>query len=92
MKNIPYLVCRFGKDTLSNVVKECFGSEFPDVFHKQQIDYIFRYLKGLGGKTIVLEFDYVDKDYLDDFSRFYVRRFGAKGYKCARLHFFFHGI
>ncbi|WP_157983730.1 hypothetical protein [Simplicispira metamorpha] len=88
MKNIPYLVCRFGKDTLSNVVKESFGSEFPDVFHKQQIDYIFRYLKGLGGKTIVLEFDYVDKDYLDDFSRFYVRRFGAKGYKCARLHFF----
>ncbi|MGJ7579780.1 hypothetical protein ACSFA3_06320 [Variovorax sp. RHLX14] len=87
-KMVPYLVCGFDKSTLSTLVRECFDSEFPDIFHKKQIDYIFRYLRDLEAKTIVLEFSYIDKDYLDDFSRFYVRRFSGKGHKCARLHFF----
>jgi hypothetical protein len=85
---IPFLVCGFGKSTLSNLIKECFGSDFPDIFHKKQIDYIFRYLKDLGAVTIILEFEYVDKDYLDDFAKFYIRRFNSNGHKCARLHFF----
>ena len=85
---IPFLVCGFGKSTLSNLVKECFGSEFPDIFHKKQVDYVFRYLSDLGAQSILLEFEYVDEDYLDDFSKFYVRRFSSRGHKCARLHFF----
>jgi len=85
---IPYLVCRFEKSTLSNLVKECFGADFPDVFHKEQTDYIYRYTKDLGATSILLEFDYVDKDYLEDYSRYYVKCFSSNGYKCARLHFF----
>ncbi|SOE98046.1 hypothetical protein SAMN05446635_6003 [Burkholderia sp. OK233] len=85
---IPYLVCKFEKQTLSNLVKECFGADFPDIFHKEQIDYIYRYLRDLGALSVLLEFQYVDKDYLDDFSRYYVRRFSSNGHKCARLHFF----
>lgn len=85
---IPFLVCEFGKSTLSNLVRECFGSDFPDIFRKKQIDYIFRYLSDLGAKSVLLEFEYVDKDYLEDYSRFYVKRFNSRGHKCARLHFF----
>ncbi|MGP8437921.1 hypothetical protein ACT2FY_07975 [Paraburkholderia fungorum] len=84
----PFLVCEFGKSTLSNLVKECFGSDFPDIFRKKQIDYIFRYLSDLKASSVVLEFEYVDKDYLEDYSRFYVKRFSSIGPKCARLHFF----
>lgn len=85
---IPYLVSRFDKSTLSNLVKESFGSNFPDIFQKKQIDYIYRYLKDLGAKSILLEFEYIDKDFLEDYSRYYVKRFSSNGNKCARLHFF----
>lgn len=36
----PYLICKFEKQTLSNLIKECFDSKFPDVYNKIQIDYI----------------------------------------------------
>ncbi|WP_175772933.1 hypothetical protein [Paraburkholderia phenazinium] len=84
----PFLVCEFGKSTLSNLVRECFGSNFPDIFRKKQIDYLFRYLSDLGTKSVLLECEYVDKDFLEDYSRFYVKRFNSLGAKCARLHFF----
>jgi len=85
---IPYLVSAFAKSTLTNLVKESFGSDFPDIFRKEQIGYIYRYLNDLGAKTILLEFDYIDRDYLEDYSRYYVKRFSGSGSKCARLHFF----
>ncbi|SAL78588.1 hypothetical protein AWB67_05293 [Caballeronia terrestris] len=85
----PFLVCEFGKSTLSNLVKECFGSDFPDIFKKKQVDYIFRYLSDLNANSVLLEFEYVDKDYLEDYSRYYVKRFSSIGHKCARLHFFY---
>lgn len=85
---IPFLVSEFSKHTVSNLVKECFGSEFPDVFNKPQINYIFQYANDLGAKTVLLERDYLDKDYLEDFSRYYVKCFKNGGQRCARLHFF----
>lgn len=85
---IPYLICEFNQYTISNLVKESFGSDFPDVFSKNQVKYIFNYLKDLKAKSVLLEFDYVDKDYLEDYSRYYVRCFNNAGYRCTRLHFF----
>ncbi|MFC3651935.1 hypothetical protein ACFONN_10310 [Dyella humi] len=84
----PFLVSEFGRLTISNLIKECFGSEFLDVNRKDQVDYIFRYLNDLKAETVLLESEYVDKDYLDDYAKFYVRRFSSRGHKCARLHFF----
>ena len=84
----PFLVSVFERLTISNLIKECFGSEFLDVNRKDQVDYIFRYLRDLGAQTVLLEFEYLDKDYLEDYSKFYVRRFSSRGHKCARLHFF----
>lgn len=85
---VPYLVCQFSKRTLSNLVKECFGADFPDVFKKPQVTYLFHYLTDLGAKSVLLEREYLDKDYLEDFSRYYVKCFQNSGHKCARLHFF----
>ncbi len=84
----PYLICTFEKQTLSNLVKECFGSLFPHVYNKAQIDYIFRYLKDLKCKSVLLEPTYIDKDYLEDYNHYYIKGFNNKGFKTARLHFF----
>lgn len=85
---VHYLVCEFSQETLSNLVKECFGSDFPDILKKPQVDFLFHYLHDLGAKSILLEPDYQDKDYLEDFSRYYVKCFQNGGHRCARLHFF----
>jgi len=84
----PYLVCEFGKGTLSNLVKECFGTDFPDIIKKKQVNYIYNYLNDLEAKSVLLEAEYVDKDYLEDYSRYYVKCFTRYGERCARLHFF----
>lgn len=85
---IPYLVAEFEKQTISNLVTECFGSDFPDIFKKPQVGYIFNYLETLNASSVLLELNYIDKDYLEDFSRYYVKRFGNNGHQCARMHFF----
>jgi hypothetical protein len=86
----PYLVCEFDKKTLSSLVRERFGDDFPNINKKRQIQYIYNYLKDLEAKTVLLESEYVDKDYLEDYSRYYVRCFNRYGERCARLHFFTH--
>ena len=85
---ISYLVSKLAKGELSNLVKECFGTDFPDIFKKPQIDYIYRYLTDLDAKSVLLETKYVDKDYLEDFNHYYVKCFGNSGSMSARLHFF----
>src|SRR5690554_76751 len=84
----PFLVCDFAKETLSNLVKERFGDDFPDIIQKKQITYVFEYLKELDAKKIILETEYVDGNYLQDYSNYYVRCFKRYGERCARLHFF----
>lgn len=44
----------------------------------------------IAAKTIVVEWKYVDHDYLEDFAAYYVRCFEDYERKCARLHFFQH--
>ncbi|GAB0153545.1 hypothetical protein [Marinobacterium sp. BA1] len=84
----PYLVCQFAKSTVSNLVKECFGSDFPNIINKRQINYIYNYLSDLGAESVLLESSYVDKDYLEDYSNYYVKCFNEYGSRSARLHFF----
>ncbi len=83
-----FFVCEFAKNTLSNVIRECFGADFPDVVQKRQVGYFFDYLTDLGAKSILVESDYIDKDFFDDFSRYYVKCFKTYGSRCARIHFF----
>ncbi|WP_122677336.1 hypothetical protein [Pseudomonas viridiflava] len=95
----PYLITSFEEATLAALIHEPFGYDHADIFEKRQIKYIYNYLKSFmpepepepGKKTvgsILLEHEYIDRDFLEDYSRFYLGRFGNDSYKCARLHFF----
>ena len=50
--------------------------------------YLFEYLSSIGAQTIIIEKRYVDGDYLDDFSTYYVKCFAAYDRWCRRIHFF----
>lgn len=60
------------------------------ILGKNHPDYFNKYLKSddIGVKTIVVEHDYIDRDFLEDFSGYYVRCFSDYKRKCTRLHFF----
>jgi hypothetical protein len=84
----PYFVSNFSSDLFSALISKCFESDFADIKNKKQVQYIVNYLTTLGAQTIVSERVYVDKDYSEDFSSYYVKSFkDYKGY-CTRLHFF----
>lgn len=88
----PYLVSSFQKATLSALIRERFGYDFADIFSKDQITYLFNYLTERGCSAILLEPKYIDREFLEDYSRYYVKRFGNDGYVCGRLHFFSRSI
>ena len=52
------------------------------------LPYLNRYLEGIGARTAVIEHEYVDSDFLDDFARYYARCFSDYDRKCHRIHFF----
>lgn len=53
-----------------------------------QAQYLARYLAAIGATTIIVEHDYIDGDYLDDYAAFYVKSFAQYPRWCKRLHFF----
>lgn len=54
----------------------------------QQRRYVEQYLEYLGTKTVIIEKNYFDNDYLDEFAHFYSK--SSRGYEniCERWHFF----
>ncbi|MFA7304427.1 MAG: hypothetical protein WC015_07975 [Methanoregula sp.] len=50
--------------------------------------YLYEYLEAIGAKTCLHESDYIDKDYLIDYSKFYSRSFEKFDKTTDRHHFF----
>ena len=48
-----------------------FNQIYGDMGTSSQSEYIYRYLTKLEAKTVVVESDYIDKDYLLDYSYYY---------------------
>ena len=55
---------------------------------KSHITYFDGYLQKVEAKTFIAEFEYIDRDYLEDFASYYVRSFYNYKRYCIRLHFF----
>lgn len=60
----------------------------PSLFKKRQIDYLAQYLVDIHAKTAVIEEDYVDRDFVEDYAYYYSRCFAEYQKKCYRVHFF----
>ena len=59
------------------------------ISNKSHDSYLKSYLKDQKVKTLIVEHDYIDHDYLEDYASYYVRCF-SEDYKrtCTRIHFF----
>jgi hypothetical protein len=56
--------------------------------HNQRVRLLFSYLVDINVKTLVIEEEYTDGDYLDDYANYYVRSDADHPRRCKRLHFF----
>ena len=55
---------------------------------KPHVDYLVDYCNAIGVKTILVEPEYIDRDFLEDYAGYYVRCFANYRSTCTRLHFF----
>jgi hypothetical protein len=55
---------------------------------KSHLDYFGYYFDTLEAKTVIIEYPYTDRDYLEDYAAYYARCHVPYEKRCARLHFF----
>jgi hypothetical protein len=78
----------FTEETLYDALSDNKRFSASEVANHPRARYLYGYLKDIQTRTLVVEKEYVDGDYLEDFVAFYSTCF--QGYKrfCKRIHFF----
>jgi len=87
----PIGVCKYSKENLLKLFQGDAKTASKEMITKKtHFEYFNEYLKSndMGAKTIVVENNYIDRDFLEDFSAYYVRCFTNYNRTCSRLHFF----
>ena len=87
MSTLRFEALKFSEESLWGALSNRHVSP-AEVRTHDRARYIYRYLVNLKAETIVVETDYIDGDYLDDFASYYVKCFTDYNRKCKRLHFF----
>ena len=88
----PYSVLSYSIKNLRDILHRSDGVDCAAVDGKLHLVYFEEYFAVLKAKTIVVEKDYVDRDFLEDYVGYYVRCFAKYRRKCQRLHFFSVGF
>lgn len=78
------------RNKIASIIASKTGSSLHEINKKPQIQYLLKYLSSdeIKARTLVTEYDYIDKHYIDDYSKYYSRCFHTHGRECARIHFF----
>ncbi len=85
---VGFQVKPYSIDNLKQILAECSQASLSFVNTKSHIAYFKEYFEELKAKTIIIEKEYVDHDFLEDFSNYYVKCFQDYERRCTRLHFF----
>ncbi|MEE9442991.1 MAG: hypothetical protein V3V99_10040 [candidate division Zixibacteria bacterium] len=84
----PYEIFPYTINTLKQLLSEKSGALPSIVDSKLHSLYFEHYFTDLNAKTIVVENDYIDRDFMEDYAGFYSRCFDKYESSCTRLHFF----
>jgi hypothetical protein len=83
----PFEIHTFDKEAFNKVLENKFLSRDSIKRHNRVI-YLERYLSDIHAKSMLVENDYTDGEYLDDFASYYVRCHQDYDRRCKRIHFF----
>ncbi len=89
-KNPPFSVVPYSLDSFVGIITQKTRAHPEDLRHKAHISYFQSYFRypDIDANTIVIEHDYVDHDYLDDYVEYYAKCYKLYQRRCTRLHFF----
>ena len=87
-KHEPWERCDFDWDSFADMLSNEFCSSAFIKEKGTRVKYLFDYLSHLQANTVIIEYDYTDRDYLEDYAAYYVRCFKDYRRRCKRLHFF----
>ena len=85
---LSYTIVAYTADALRDALVEGSHGSNLAVRDKAHAEYLDGYLSAIGAKAMLIERDYVDRDYLEDFAAYHVRCFAPYKRTCQRLHFF----
>ncbi len=79
----------FTKSTFANAIKNAHTSK-DVILGKNQFVYLFEYLSSpdIKARTLVIEENYISKDFLDGYSSYYAYCYERYPKNCRRVHFF----
>lgn len=81
-------VHKYSIDNLIAIISKYSEASEPLVRSKHHSTYFKEYFDNVSAATIIVEKDYIDKDYLEDFASYYVKCFDPYLKRCTRIHFF----
>lgn len=70
----------------------CAADALSYVCEKRQTKMLSKYLEGAKASAFVVERQYVDRDFMEDFASYYARCFQPFGRFCCRVHFWGPGV
>lgn len=88
MDQTSFKVVQYDIEALRDIISETYTPKFGTVEAKLHAIYFETYLKEIQAHTIIVEYSYIDRDYLDDYASYYVKCFHDYNRKCTRIHFF----
>lgn len=84
----PYEVYPYSLTALVDLLTAKSRADRDTVLSKSHLAYFDGYFSYLNAQSILVENDYVDRDFLEDFAGYYSRCFADYDRHCTRLHFF----
>jgi len=75
-------------DYFAKKLADASGTELAEVRIKPHFSFLAKYTETIQPKTVIIEFDYVDRDFLEDYATYHVRSFRDYKKRCIRLLFF----
>ena len=83
-----FVVVPYSIGNLTEIFADKSGTPREDVEEKDHYHYLEEYFEELEAASILVEPNYVDHDFLEDFAEYYVKCFYPYQRICTRLHFF----
>lgn len=88
-KLYPVTVNKYDVGNVADAIRHVTGWEQrSEVLDKTHLTYLDRYVNKLDVKTMVIENEYIDRHYIEDYAEYYARCFHQHPRTCSRIHFF----
>jgi len=88
-KLYPVTVTKYDVGNVADAIRHVTGWEQrSEVLDKTHLTYLDRYVNNLEVKTMVIENEYIDRHYIEDYAEYYARCFHQHPRTCSRIHFF----